>query len=71
MAAAVAFYRRLGLDPDAGHNVGTFPYAAAGTSQVHPVTGTPILLGGTRPGAAAAQAQSWPEVLACWPAKPR
>ncbi len=50
--------------PHAGHNVGTFPYLAQGTHTVHPLTGTLISLGGTRPGSAAAQAQGWPTVLA-------
>jgi dienelactone hydrolase len=50
--------------PHAGHGVGTFPYAAQGTSLVHPVTGTLTRLGGTRSGSATAQAQGWPKVLA-------
>jgi dienelactone hydrolase len=50
--------------PHAGHNVGTFPYAAEGTHLVQPVTGALVWLGGTRPGDAAAHAQSWPKVLA-------
>ncbi|MGW4698601.1 acyl-CoA thioesterase/BAAT N-terminal domain-containing protein [Kitasatospora cineracea] len=50
--------------PDAGHGVGTFPYLAAGTHLSHPATGQESDFGGTRPGNAAAQEQSWSEVLA-------
>ncbi|MFF4341907.1 acyl-CoA thioesterase/BAAT N-terminal domain-containing protein [Kitasatospora sp. NPDC001540] len=50
--------------PDAGHGVGTYPYLAAGTRPVHPVTGRSSDFGGTRAGDAAAQAAGWPEVLA-------
>ncbi|MFH9355036.1 acyl-CoA thioesterase/bile acid-CoA:amino acid N-acyltransferase family protein [Kitasatospora sp. NPDC017646] len=50
--------------PNAGHGVGTYPYLAAGTRPVHPVTGREINLGGTRAGNAAAQEAGWPKVLA-------
>jgi hypothetical protein len=50
--------------PDAGHGVGSFPYLAAGTSSVHPVTQIARKLGGTRDADAAARSDSWPKVLA-------
>lgn len=50
--------------PKAGHGVGTFPYLAAGTGQVHPVTGSEMKLGGTRAGNAAAKEAGWRKVLA-------
>ncbi|MFE7394287.1 acyl-CoA thioesterase/bile acid-CoA:amino acid N-acyltransferase family protein [Streptomyces sp. NPDC057582] len=49
--------------PNAGHGVGTYPYLAAGTRAVHPVTGREIDLGGSRAGNAAAQEAGWPKVL--------
>lgn len=49
--------------PQAGHGVGTFPYLAAGTHSIQPVTGTRINDGGTRPGNATARAQGWPQTL--------
>jgi dienelactone hydrolase len=49
--------------PRAGHGVGTFPFQPSGTTQIHPVTGAPSALGGTRPGDAAARRDGWPKVL--------
>jgi dienelactone hydrolase len=48
----------------AGHQVGSFPYLAAGTRPRHPVTGGTSILGGTRAANAAAQQHGWPKVLA-------
>jgi dienelactone hydrolase len=50
--------------PDAGHGVGSFPYLAAGTSAIHPVTHVARTLGGTRDADAAARSDGWPKVLA-------
>jgi dienelactone hydrolase len=36
--------------PQAGHGVGTFPFVAAGTTLVHPISGQLIALGGDPPG---------------------
>ncbi|MFD9127042.1 acyl-CoA thioesterase/BAAT N-terminal domain-containing protein [Kitasatospora sp. NPDC059571] len=55
---------RAQVFPNAGHGVGTYPYLAAGTRAVQPVTGRAITLGGSRQGNAAARATGWPEVLA-------
>jgi dienelactone hydrolase len=50
--------------PEAGHGAGSFPYLAAGTSQVSPDTGFTRTLGGTRAADAAARSDGWPKVLA-------
>ena len=50
--------------PQAGHGVGTFPFVAAGTTLVHPISGQLLALGGTRPADAAARRDGWPKVLA-------
>ncbi|MBQ0894573.1 acyl-CoA thioesterase/BAAT N-terminal domain-containing protein [Micromonospora sp. U56] len=50
--------------PDAGHGVGSFPYLAAGTSQISPGTDVARTLGGTRDADAAARSDGWPKVLA-------
>jgi dienelactone hydrolase len=50
--------------PDAGHLVGTFPYMPAGTNLMHPIMGDVMRMGGTRAADNAAQADSWPKVLA-------
>jgi dienelactone hydrolase len=50
--------------PQAGHGVGTFPFVAAGTTLVHPISGQLLALGGTRPADAAARRDGWPKMLA-------
>jgi dienelactone hydrolase len=50
--------------PDAGHGVGSFPYLAAGTSQISAGTDVAKSLGGTRQADAAARSDGWPKVLA-------
>jgi dienelactone hydrolase len=50
--------------PQAGHGLGTFPFVAAGTILVHPISGQLLALGGTRPADAAARRDGWPKVLA-------
>ena len=49
--------------PNAGHNVGTFPYLGRGTSFVRD-TGAAEYMGGTREADAQARSDSWPKVLA-------
>ena len=49
--------------PQAGHGLGTFPFVAAGTTLVHPISGQLLALGGTRPADAAARRDGWPKVL--------
>jgi dienelactone hydrolase len=56
--------------PDAGHGVGTFPYLAAFTTVVHPVTHAVLDLGGTRATDAAARQDAWLQVLAFLAAAP-
>jgi hypothetical protein len=50
--------------PQAGHGLGTFPFVAAGTTLVHPISGQLLALGGTRPADAAVRRDGWPKVLA-------
>jgi dienelactone hydrolase len=50
--------------PGAGHGVGTFPYLAAGTENVYPITRIVRSAGGSRPANAAAKEKGWPRVLA-------
>jgi dienelactone hydrolase len=50
--------------PQAGHGLGTFPFVAAGTVLVQPISGQLLALGGTRPADAAARRDGWPKVLA-------
>lgn len=57
------FPHRMLVYPGAGHSVGTFPYVPAGTKFLHPITGKPFDLGGTRQANDAAQRQGWDQVL--------
>lgn len=58
-------YPHEALDfPDAGHQLGTFPYLALTTQSVQLATDTPQAVdGGTRAGDAAAQRAGWNDVL--------
>jgi pimeloyl-ACP methyl ester carboxylesterase len=51
------------LYPDAGHNVGSPPYLASGTTFRHPVTGETLHFGGIRSANQAAQRKSWSTML--------
>jgi dienelactone hydrolase len=61
--AHIRYPHRALIYPYAGHGVGGFPYLPTATRPPHPITGTVLDLGGTRPGDEAAQQAGWNAVL--------
>jgi len=61
--ASLPYPHRALIFPDAGHGIGTFPYTADSTLQIHPLTHTLLSSGGSRPGNEAARVASWTAVL--------
>lgn len=58
-----AAHRAL-IYPDAGHQVGTYPYRVALTTARDPITGELLSYGGTRAANDRAQVDGWRAVLA-------